>query len=173
MDNQFNQVFGNIDLDIKRAEPGKVEAGFPVVSGPSIESVSEQQQLSANLLRTANLPAIDTLRVVKKGTTKAVINNVGGQSDTTITHNLGFTPLPFAFVTQIITDAGVVLGFGARNPWDFTSANVITGIVDLIRYTEITDTTLKLRAMIPIASSGSGTTTYTVEWFLVQLTQAQ
>lgn len=54
MNDQLNQIFGNVDLSINRPEPGKIASGFPTISYPSIESISQQQQLSSNQIRTAS-----------------------------------------------------------------------------------------------------------------------
>lgn len=54
MNDQLNQIFGNVDLSINRPQPDEIMSTFPVITYPSIESLSQQQQVGANQVRSAS-----------------------------------------------------------------------------------------------------------------------
>lgn len=69
----YSAVFGNMNSQIMPASPGKIQAGFPSVSAPSLKSLLYNQQMSNPAISPSN---------IRSGSTAGTQNIQGGQTVT-------------------------------------------------------------------------------------------
>lgn len=69
----YSPVFGNFNSQIMPATPGKIQAGFPSISGPSLEALLYNGQMSNPIVAPSN---------IQSGSTAGTQNIQGGQTIT-------------------------------------------------------------------------------------------
>lgn len=130
MNDQMNQIFGNVDLSINKPQPETIMAGFPVINSPSIESLSDQQQLGANQIRTASIKGTQnvngTITVIDSGGVNRVL--MGYQKDGFGSgHDYGVKVSQNGFDVGTATDAQLVMSSGFNSFKIVQSGNTTLG----------------------------------------------
>lgn len=75
----YSATFGNMAFMVQPSGPGKIQAGFPTVSGPSLEALLYNGQMSNPIVAPSN---------IQTGSTAGTQNIQGGQTITDSSGNI-------------------------------------------------------------------------------------